>query len=70
MLVLPLAQVQLGDFMKHCFHLKGYLENHNYSDVNLSYKFSESKFSKSVTSKRKIDSIFYQWCKSSEKLCF
>lgn len=59
-LVLPLAQVQLGDFMKHCFHLKGYLENHNYSDVNLSYKFSESKFSKSVTSKRKIDSIFYQ----------
>lgn len=59
--MLPLAQVQLGDFifMEHCFHLKGYLENHNYSDVNLSYKFSESKFSKSVTSKRKNDSIFF-----------
>jgi hypothetical protein len=41
-----LAQVELTVFifMKRRLHLKDYLENHNYSDANLSYIFSKTKF--------------------------
>lgn len=61
MLVLPLVQVQLAVFiyMKGCFHVKGNLDDHNYSDVSLSQVFSESKRSEFVLVKRKFDVFFF-----------
>lgn len=60
MLVLPLVQVQLAVFIyvKGCFHFKGNLDDYNYSDVNLSQVFSESKHSEFVLVKRKLDGVF------------
>lgn len=46
-------------YMKDCFHFKGDLDSHNYSDVSLSQVFSESKRSEFVIVKRKFDGVFF-----------
>lgn len=46
--------------VKDCFHFKGHLDDHNYSDVSLSQAFSESKRIEFVIVKRKFDGVFYQ----------